>query len=159
MMQKFFANTVIFIAVGSLGLSASVLPSQAQSEQTRKSCETAIVDGKGRIERGRDITVRTDITDWSEIYSNPPNGRPLSVTIGVGGDAASSVMESPVFQKAIASDIIKYCSSVGSVTFHMRESDWAVTSGIMPDGTIQDFECTDPAPEGQKPRWGQQSCP
>ena len=157
-MQKFFTNTIVLIATGFLGLSAFALPLQAKSEQAKKSCETAIANSRSRIEKGRDVLVTTDIADDNEIYSNPPNGRPLSVTIGVSGDAASSVMESPVFQKAIASDIIKYCSSVGSVTFHMRETDWAVTSGIMPNGTIQDFECTDPAPEGQKPRWGQQSC-
>ncbi len=157
-MQKFFANTIVFIAAGSLGLSAFALPPQAKSEQTRKSCETAIADGRSRIERGRDITVMTDIENHSEIYPDHPNGRPLFVTIIVDGNAADSVMLSPVFQKAITSEIIKSCGSVGAVTFGRQRTDWSITFGIMSDGTIKSFECIDPDPEADKPLWGQQIC-
>ncbi|MBD2014300.1 hypothetical protein H6F96_09980 [Microcoleus sp. FACHB-53] len=89
-MQKFFASTIVFIAAGSLGLSAFALPTQAKSKQTRKSCETAIADGRSRIEKARDVSVTTDIADHSEFYPNHPKGRPLFVTIIVDGNAAGA---------------------------------------------------------------------
>jgi hypothetical protein len=88
----------------------------------------------------------------------PPNGRPLSVTIIVDGDAADSVMSSPVFQKAITSEIIKSCGSVGAVTFGRHRTDWSITLGMMSDGTIESFKCIDPDPEVNKLSWGQQIC-
>lgn len=157
-MQKFFANAVVFIAAGAVGLSAFAMPPQAKSQQTRKSCETAIANGTGRIQKGRDITVTTDIADRSEIYSNPPSGRNLFVTIVVDGNAADSVMSSLVFQKAIASEIIKSCGSVGAVTFGRQATDWSITFGIMSDGTIKGFECIDPDSWKNKILWGQQVC-
>jgi hypothetical protein len=155
-MQKTSANAIVFIAVCSVGLSAFVVPPQAKSEQIRKSCETAIADGRSRIQKGKDIAVTTDIADHSDIYPNHPKGRPLFVTIIVDGNAADSVMSSPVFQKTITSEIIKSCGSVGAVTFGRQRTDWSITFGIMPDGTIKGFECIDP--EGSNPLWGQQIC-
>jgi hypothetical protein len=157
MMQKFLTNAIVITAV-SLSLSGFALPPQAKSEPTRKSCETAIADGRGRIEKGRDITATTDIEDHSEIYPNHPNGRPLFVTIIVDGNAADSVMSSPVFQKAITSEIIKSCDSVGAVRFGRQATDWSITFGMMSGGTIESFECIDPNPEVDTISWGQQVC-
>lgn len=159
-MHKHRIAALAVTVAGSFGLPAFVLPPQAQalSQQTNKPCEVAIVNARERIEKGRRITVTTDIADRSEIYSNPPNGRPLLVTIIVDGDAADSVMSSPVFQKAIASEIIKSCGSIGAVTFGRQETDWSITFGIMSGGTIKSFECIDPDPEVNKIPWGQQVC-
>ncbi len=157
-MQKFFANAIVFLAAGSLNLSAFALPPQAKSEQTRKSCETAVADSKVRIEKGKDITVTTDIASRSETYPNHPSGRPLFVTIIVDGNAADSVMLSPAFQKAIASEIIESCGSVGAVTFGKQATDWSITLGVMSDGRIEGFKCIDPDPEVDRIPWGQQIC-
>ncbi|MBD2014302.1 hypothetical protein H6F96_09995 [Microcoleus sp. FACHB-53] len=73
-------------------------------------------------------------------------------------NAADSVMSSPVFQKTIASEIIKSCGSVGAVTFGRRETDWSITFGIMSGGTIESFKCIDFDPEGNNPPWGEQVC-
>ncbi|HEY9637330.1 MAG TPA: hypothetical protein V6D14_28275 [Coleofasciculaceae cyanobacterium] len=67
-------------------------------------------------------------------------------------------MESPVFQKAIASEIIKSCGSVGAVTFGRHRTDWSITLGVMSDGTIRQFECVNSDPERDKLSWGQQVC-
>jgi hypothetical protein len=157
-MQKFFANAIVFITTGALSLSPFALPLQARSEQTRKSCETAIADGTSRIEKGREITVTTDITDRGEIYPNHPSGRSLFVRIVLDGNAADSVMLSPVLQKAISSEIISSCGSVGAVTFGRYRTDWSSTFGLMPNGTIKQFECVDPDPDRDKLSWGQQVC-
>jgi hypothetical protein len=107
------SNALVFIAIGSLALSAVVVPSQVRSED----CEASIRSARERIERGRTIGVVTDTVDRSNLYPNHPKGRPQFVTIVVDGKAANSVMSSPAFQKAIASEIIKSCSSVGAISF------------------------------------------
>ncbi|MBD2124917.1 hypothetical protein NDI39_27560 [Microcoleus sp. ZQ-A2] len=90
--------------------------------------------------------------------TQPFAGRPLFVTIIVDGNAADSVMSSPVFQKAITSEIINSSGSVGAVTFGRQRTDWSITFGIMSDSTIKSFECIDPEKEADKPLWGQQIC-
>jgi hypothetical protein len=158
-MQKFFTNALVFIAAGSLGLSAVVLPSQVRSEPKGQTCEAAIANGRQRITAGRSITiVNSKILDDSQTYPDHPDGRPNIVQIILDGKAANSVMESPVLKKAIASEIISSCGSVGAVTFGRYRTDWSSTFGLMSNGTIKQFECVDPDPERDKLSWGQLVC-
>jgi hypothetical protein len=158
-MQKFFANAIVFIATGSLSLSAVVLPSQVRSQPKGQTCEAAIANGRQRITAGRSITiVSSNILDGSQTYPDYPDGRPKIVHISLDGKAASSVMESPVLQKAISSEIISSCGSVGAVTFGRYRTDWSSTFGLMPNGTIKQFECVDPDPDRDKLSWGQLVC-
>lgn len=157
-MQKRLIDALAVIAAGSLSLSASILPPQARSQATGKSCEAVILNAKKRIEQGRDITVMTNIEDGSELYPDHPDDRPTIIKIIVNGRAADSVMESPVFQKALASEIIKSCNSVGAVTFIRYQTGWSSTVGLMRDGSIQNFECIDHDPEKGSPSWGQNWC-
>jgi len=158
MMQKFLANTIVIVTTGVLGLSAFALPQQAKSEQTRKSCEVAIANAKERITTGRNITFSSSIVDDAQTYPDHPDNRPQIVQIRLDGQAADSVMESPVFQKAIASKIINSCTTVGAVIFARQKTDWSSTFGLMSSGTIKQFQCVDPDPEGNKPSWGQTVC-
>ena len=105
-MQKFLANTIVIFTTGALGLSAFAMPQSAKSEQTRKSCEVAIANAKERITTGRSITISSNIVDGTQTYPDHFDNRPQIVQISLGGQSADSVMESPVFQKAIASKII-----------------------------------------------------
>jgi len=176
-MHKHSINALIFITAVSLGLSTFILPLQARSQETIQSCEVAMLNAKKRIEQGRAITVQTDITDGSEEYLDHPNGRPIIILVfldfpgsfGYRGyddgsvDDAVSVMESPVFQRAIASEIIKSCNSVGAVTFLLNQQPpWATTTGLMRDGSIQNFECLfpDELPDDGSLflPWGQELC-
>jgi hypothetical protein len=158
MMQKFLANTVVIVATGALGLSTFALPEQVKSEQTRKSCEVAIATAKKRITTGRSITISSNVVDGAQTYADHPDNRPQIVQIRLDGQSADSVMESPVFQKAIASKIINSCSTVGAVIFARQQTDWSSTFGLMSSGTIKQFQCVDPDPEGNKPSWGQTVC-
>ncbi|NEP13421.1 MAG: hypothetical protein F6K14_25085 [Symploca sp. SIO2C1] len=116
-MHKRLINTLaMMIAAGSLSLSAFTLPPQARSQETPQPCEIALLNAENRIEQGRDIIVEIDIRDGSERYPDHPDGRPTIILLGLDGNAADSVMVSPVFQKAIASEIINSCNSVGAVT-------------------------------------------
>jgi hypothetical protein len=174
-MHKRLSEALAVIAAGSLGLSAFILPPQARSQETKQLCEVAMLNAKKRIEQGRDISVTTDITNGSEKYPDHPDGRPAIIVIwldfpgsygyrGVGSaDDAVSVMESPVFQRAIASEIIKSCNSVGAVTFIFKQQPpWATTVGLITDGSIQKFECLlpDELPnDSSLPlRWGKELC-
>jgi hypothetical protein len=162
-MQKRLIDALAVIAAGSLSLSAFILPPQARSQETGKPCEVALLNAKKRIEQGRDITVITTITDGtlfdgSKRYPDHPDGRPTIIWLEVDGNAADSVMESLVFQKAIASEIIKSCNSVGAVTFIRYQTGWSSTVGLMRDGSIQNFECIDHDPEKGSPSWGQNWC-
>jgi hypothetical protein len=156
-MHKRLINAFAVITAGSLGLSAFILPLQVRSQETTQSCEIALLNAKKRIEQGRDITVKTDITDVSKFYPDYPDGRPAGIWLEIDGSAADSVMASPVFQKAIASEIINSCNSVGKVIFIQYQTASAYTFGLMRDGTIQNFECVY-YPEQGSLSWGQIWC-
>jgi hypothetical protein len=159
MMQKFLANAIVVIAAGSLSLSAIGLPSQVRSEPKRQTCEAAIANGRERITTGRSVTIASfNILDDSQTYPDHPDGRPQIVRIRLDGKAADEVMNSPVFQKAIASEIINSCGSVGAVNFQRNQTDWSSTFGLMPNGTIKQFECVEPGPGRNRVSWGQESC-
>lgn len=158
-MQKFLANAIVVIAAGSLGLSAVGLPSQVRSEPQRQTCEAAIANGRERITTGRSVTIVSfNLVDNSQTYPDHPDNRPQIARIRLDGEAADSVMNSLVFQKAIASEIINFCSSVGAVNFQRNQTDWSSTFGLMPSGTIKHFDCVDPDPDRDKLSWGQQVC-
>lgn len=162
-MHKRLNETLAVITAGSLGLSAFILSPSARSQETGQPCEVALLNAKKRIEQGRDIAVKTTITDGtradgSKRYSDHPDGRPTIIWLEVDGSAADSVMVSSVFQKAIASEIIKSCNSVGAVTFIRYRTGWSSTVGLMKDGSIQNFECLEHDPEKFRPSWGQEFC-
>lgn len=145
-----------------LALSSSMAnlfcsPAQAENEQDSSACEAAITSAKERIFRGRNITaVKVNASDHN--YLNPPASRPLIIHLSLSGEATPSVMESPVFQKAIASEIIKSCTSVGAVAFSQAQTDWVSQVGLMPNGTIQQFECVTPNGENRALPWGKYPC-
>jgi short subunit dehydrogenase-like uncharacterized protein len=157
-MQENLTKTVLIITTGFLGLFALVLPPQAKSEETGKSCQVAMSAAKERIEEGRNITVKIDATDNSKAYPDYPRGRSEGVIVGLIGREADSVMSSPVFQKAIASEIIRACNFIGAVSFNKYRTGWTSTIGLMSDGTIQPFKCYE-ADQG-RPRlsWGFENC-
>ena len=154
-LQAVFCLLALSSSMGNLFSS----PAWAGSEKAEASCEAVIRNAKERIVRGRNITiVDVNFRDNSSNYLNPPANRPLIVTITLNGIATASVMESPVFQKAIASDILKSCSSVAAVDFGKYKTDWSSKVGLMTNGTIQKFECVTPSRESGKLPWGQYYC-
>jgi short subunit dehydrogenase-like uncharacterized protein len=161
-MQKSFTKTVLIIATGFLGFFPLVLPLEAKSQETGKSCEAAMNAAKERIERGRNITVKISVRDNSRAYSDHPSGRPDDVGLilvgSIIGSDADSVMASPVFQKAIATEIIRSCNSIGSVTFNKNLTGWTSTIGLMSDGTIQLFKCYEYDQGRSRLSWGLQNC-
>lgn len=158
--MKLQTFTTIFCLTTLIGGITNLLPNSALAS-SEAACEVAIANAKKRIVEGRTITiVQTDITDNSKLYPDHPNGRPLFINIALKGSATVSVMKSPVFQTAIASELIKSCTSVGAVAFGKYQTDWRSIIGLMPDGTIQQFQkCVNPSRESNYPSWGQAGCP
>ena len=114
-----FCLTTLLIGMANLVQSSA----SAESERTENSCEVARNNAKERITRGRDLRlVRFGNVDASLSYPDHPNGRPLILQIVLEGKAAGSVMLSPVFQKTVASEIIRSCGSVSAVDFAMYRS-------------------------------------
>ncbi|HEY9708604.1 MAG TPA: hypothetical protein V6D48_10420, partial [Oculatellaceae cyanobacterium] len=109
---------------------------------------------------GRKITiVSADIVDRSQTYPDHPDSRPLIVEIIlVDGNAANAVMRSPMLQKAIASEVIKSCKSVGGVTFGIYQTGGSSTLGLMSDASIQSFKCVELGSTENRLPWGQQFC-
>lgn len=157
-MHKYLIEALAVIIASTLVLSTLILPLPARSQETIKSCELVIQNAKKRIEQGRRITVTTNIIDVSKKYPDHPNDRPTIVMIAVDGQAAYAMMVSPVFRRAIASEIIKSCNSVGAVTFNRSQSAWLVTVGLMKDGSIENFECILQDRQKDPPSWGQEWC-
>ncbi|MBD1936745.1 hypothetical protein [Microcoleus sp. FACHB-68] len=157
-MHKYLIEALAVITAGTLGLSALILPSPARSQETKESCELGILNAKNRIEEGRDITVITNVIDASKKYPDHPDNRPRIVMIAVDGIAADSIMVSPVFRRAITSEIIKSCNSVGAVTFNRYQTSWLITVGLMKDGSIQNFQCLLKDRRTARPSWGEEWC-
>lgn len=162
-MQKNFTKTVFIITTGFFSFFSLVLPLEiAKGKETGKSCEATINAAKERLERGRNITVKISVRDNSRAYPDHPNGRSEEVLLGLAGSIirsdADSVMSSPVFQKAIATEIIRSCNSIGSVTFNKDRTGWTSTIGLMSDGTIQPFKCYEYDQGRSRLSWGLQNC-
>jgi hypothetical protein len=149
-----FCLTTLLIGMANLVQSSA----SAESERTENSCKVAMNRAKERITRGRDLRlVSFGNVDVALTYPDHPNGRPLILQIVLEGKAASSVMSSPAFQKTVASEIIRSCGSVSAINFAMYRSGWVSMTGLMPDGTIQGFQCFEADPR-LKLSWGQQVC-
>lgn len=147
--------TTLLIGMANLVQSSA----SAESERTEDSCKVAMNRAKDLITRGRDIRIVSfENVDAPSRYPDHPIGRPLIVQIILEGKAAGSVMFSPVLQKTVASEIIRSCSSVSAIDFGKYQTGWSSMTGLMPDGTIQGFQCLEPSRYGPKPSWGQQTC-
>jgi len=67
-------------------------------------------------------------------------------------------MRSPKFQSSIATEVIRNCSTVGSVIFGLDHSGWSSSIGLMDNGKIEPFECLDHDVANPKLKWGQEYC-
>ncbi|MEM6398792.1 MAG: hypothetical protein AAF757_00970 [Cyanobacteria bacterium P01_D01_bin.116] len=152
-MYKLIATGLIAVNL----LIAQALPLQAQSARrtNRSSCNAALTSAKNRIKRGRNVQLTTN--KFSHDYSDAPVNRSHEYGIGLEGRAASSIFNSPVFMKSIASQIIYDCKTIGMVSFGAGY-DRVVAFGLMPSGKVVKFKCLYGEGVSIKPRWGQAWC-
>lgn len=149
----------LFVTAGLIALNASLtlaLPIQAQEVQTQKDCAATIAYAQSTIETGRNVQIIIRSSDISNEPDHPDN-RPYNYSFSMGGNASTSVMNSPEFMKILATKVINNCSSVASVTFGIEGSDYVSTLGLMPNGSVEGFKCIEPG-EFAARGWGYKTC-
>lgn len=137
-MNKLLATSLIVLDI----ISLKVLPLQAQNINSEsKECQSAIASVEDRLKTGRQLTIEMSEMSDANASITPFKDRPNKYILGIGGNAAPSVMGSPVFSKSLATQIINNCDSVSSVSFGLWQSGWVNEYGLMSDGKIKIFEC------------------
>lgn len=107
------------------------------------TCATAVATAKRTIENGRQVRVearRYDINQYSN-YASYPSNRPNGYLLLLNGPATDSIMNSPVFMEAVATDILETCDSASAVRIAPGYgTGWHAIYGLI-DGDVQPFEC------------------
>lgn len=149
-----------FIATGLVTLNSLLflaMPLQAQEIKEKKDCTATISKAQRIIEAGRSIQVLFSTQDISELYPDHPVNRPYRYVFTMQGSANRSILSSPKFMKSIATNIINQCNSISLVTFGLYASDVDSSIGLMPNGSVNFFDCLE-AGTGRGVTWGQAIC-
>jgi len=156
MRQLIVAGVTVLNTLSILSVS---LPLRAEGKP--RDCTMTIAAAQKRLTTGRDVEVNIKSFDISESYPDHPDDRPMTYLLVLKGAATESIMRSPRFQKAIATEIIKSCGSVGVVTFGMDGTGWGQSVGVLPGGRVDNFECVEHIGSRGVPKkliWGQEFC-
>ena len=140
------------------------LASSASSQQSTPTCAEAKASAQRRLAGIRNLTVKIETLDFSTAYPDHPEGRSDNYMVSMQGKAVSSVMNSPLLMKTIASDVLNACDTIGMVTFGQANSGWFQRVGMFADGMIDFFKCAEDVginpgrgSEGRL-RWGLNYC-
>lgn len=150
-----------FIAIGLIALDTLLfsLPSvKAQNLAKVEDCTATITAAQNNLKNGRNLELAIRREDISNDYPDHPENRNYNYLFLMEGAATDSIMNSPQLMKKIAKKIIDNCGSVGSVTFALNYSGWKYSIGLLPNGTIDFFECLEPDDNDNKINWGQEYC-
>lgn len=132
-------------------------PTSLKAEEIR-DCTTSISAAQAQIETGREVEVMVRVQNLAELYPDHPENRPMSYLFILKGGSNRAIMRSPQFHKSIARSIIQNCSSVSAVIFGAWGTGWQESTGLFPDGRIEEFECLEYLGPGRKLTWGQEYC-
>ncbi|NES19734.1 MAG: hypothetical protein F6K41_12590 [Symploca sp. SIO3E6] len=144
-------------------IEATSLVNAATSYAQLSSCQAAIqaVTAKLRDEQNIEIVSVTK-RDVSEIYSDYPKERPGGYFITMRGNQVINLLNSPQLMSILTTQIIDNCETASLVMFGFPNSDFTVPLGLMPNGTVQPFECLEVSLEEleyiEKPVWGKTFC-
>ena len=137
-MSRFFATNLILLDI----LLFSALPLTAQSiEAESELCRSAIASVENQLQSDRHLTIELSQIEKLQYYPDHPEGRPDGYGLGISGDAAFSVMGSPVLLNALSTEIINSCSSISLVEFGVYQTGNVRTFGLMSNGEVKEFQC------------------
>lgn len=140
------------VTVGLVALNAIALcPTTKASED---ACAGVIESVSSRMSRGRNLSIDYKRRDVTETYQDAPGGRPIMQVLVLRGSGSAPILKSPVFMQTRAKTIIENCKGVGAVQFAVSGSSYSETFGLMPNGTVKQFSCTESTPIA----WGQVLC-
>jgi len=148
---------ISFITAGLLSLDVLLVLSTPLRAQENDSCTATITNAQNLIKKGRDIVVSVSTKDIDKQYPDHPENRAYSYQFVIDINAYGAVETSPNFMKIIASRIVNSCQDVSLVIFAKSVSDVFVYVGLMPDGEMKFFDCSDNSTNEIQP-WGKRSC-
>jgi hypothetical protein len=142
------------ILLASLIYSTLANPALANN----RDCIASLVNAQSTIQSGRDAFTSLRLYDIADIYQNSPQSRPYGYSLIINGSATDYILQSKQFMKAIASNIINNCPSIGLVEFEQANSSYGVPIGYFDDGSIRIFKCADENLKTHRIEWGDNMC-
>jgi len=124
-----------------LGLTIPVQAQEMAAPPVTPSCNAALATAQKRIETGGEIEVRVHRSDVSASYTDYPLNRPAEYTFAFQGTAELTIINSPKFMTALATDVVQACETVSLVTFTVAGTDYMHLLGLMPGGEVKAFDC------------------
>jgi hypothetical protein len=125
------------------------------------TCQDAINRSRSKLEMVNSRVGSSNIRNHS--YTSYPEGRSLEYVIGIRGSGSADVLNSPVFLRSIADDIISQCKDIGLFSVGLDRSSIGRSYGIMYDGSVKQFRCVGDVYPGRSSRilkldWGDTVC-
>lgn len=151
------SNAILPLSAISAKHTRGIYVSQSGLEVSSVRCQVALDEATNTVEEVPSVQMSTmDIRSLAEEYSDFPAERAYGVYIGIEGQAAINVLNSPQLLTSISSQLIEECDSVSMVKFAMHQTDLNVIFGLV-GGSVLSFECTEPSP-GRITQWGTTVC-
>lgn len=118
------------------------LPIKAQNiSNESQECQTAIASVEKQLKTNRQLKINASVIEKLKYYPDHPRSRPNQYGFGISGEAARSVMSSPVLINSLAKQIINNCDSIGAVSFNLYRTGATQLHGLMPNEKVKFFKC------------------
>ena len=137
-MNKLF--TAGLIVSNAFWLNIESTQAQDITSETKK-CRSAIASVEKQLKTGRQLKINISVIDKLKYYPDHPQGRPNLYGFSMSGDAARSVMSSPVLMNSLAQQIINNCNSIGAVSFNLYATGATQLHSLMPNKKVEFFKC------------------
>ena len=150
---KLLSHTAITSSL--IALNTLALCPITQAQESEDGCAGVIEAVSTRMMRGRNLTIDYARRDNTRSYDNAPSERPIMQVLLMSGSGSTTdaIFNSPAFMQTRATTIIESCRDVGAFAFALKGSSASVVFGLMPDGTVKRFSCSETTPS-----WGQVLC-
>ncbi|NET62721.1 MAG: hypothetical protein F6K47_43525 [Symploca sp. SIO2E6] len=126
---------------------------------TSSSCQVALQAVRAKLKELPNLEIASFAKrDISKAYSDYPKERPDRYSIDMRGNQVVNLLNSPQLMTTLATQIIDNCKTVSSVSFGLANTDYGVLLGLMPNGTVQKFECLEPGQARGELVWGRTYC-
>lgn len=148
--RKLLSCTMVTVGLIALNVIALCPATKARED----ACAGVIESIASRMRQGRNLSIDYKRQDVTETYQDAPDGRPIMQVLVLRGSGSAAILRSPLFMQTRAKTIIENCKGVGAVQFAVSGSSYSETFGLMPNGTVKQFSCTDSTPIA----WGRVLC-
>ncbi len=137
-MNKLFTAGLIISNV--LWLNIESTQAQDITSETKK-CRSAIASVEKQLKTNHQLKINISLINKHKYYPEHPQGRPNIYGFSMSGDAARSVMSSPVLINSLAKQIINNCNSISVVSFNIYQTDITQYYGLVSDNKVDSFKC------------------